>query len=42
MAEKFEDRDKYETIVKFREYLFEFSFVDKCKMDVFTKGCGSD
>ena len=30
MVEKFEDMTKDETIVKFREYLFEFSF-DKCK-----------
>ena len=29
--DKFEDMNKDETIVKFREYLFEFSFVDKCK-----------
>jgi len=39
--DKFEDMNKDETIVKFREYLFEFSFVDKCKDECVYGGNGS-
>ena len=42
MLEKFEDMDKDETIMKFREYLFEFSLSINVKMNVFMKGQGSD
>nr|QNO46172.1 hypothetical protein LJAJCFKK_00023 [Methanosarcinales archaeon ANME-2c ERB4] len=42
MIEKFEDMNENETIVKFREYLFEFSFAGKCKDECVYGGDRSD
>ena len=36
--DKFEDMNKDEAIVKFREYLSEFSFIDKCKDECVYEG----
>lgn len=35
---KFEDMNKDETIVKFREYIFDLSFIDKCKGECVYEG----
>jgi|LGVF01.1.fsa_nt_gb hypothetical protein len=42
MMEKFEDVNRDETVVKFREHLFEFSFVGKCEDECVYGGDGSD